>query len=68
MICALCHQAVDLFDLDDEGVGGMPAHGTCARDYRAELAKVLREVELMILDEHDPRRHRKHLVPPAAAG
>ncbi|QOR55428.1 MAG: hypothetical protein SHS37scaffold145_79 [Phage 71_18] len=65
MICALCHQGIDLFDLDTEGVAGLPAHASCAEGYRAELAKLLREVELMIMAEPDPRRHRHHVSPPA---
>lgn len=65
MICALCHQGIDLFDLDEQGVGGMPAHRTCAEPYRAEVAKVLEECNRMILAEPDPRRHRHHVSPPA---
>lgn len=63
MICTLCAQPVDLFDLDDEGVGGAPAHRSCADAYRAEAAAALAECEALILAEHDPRRHRHHVTP-----
>lgn len=58
MKCVLCHQGIDLFDLDPEGIGGMPAHHTCADAYRAAAAEVLAEAEAMVLAEPDPRRHR----------
>lgn len=65
MICVLCHQAVDLLTLDAEGVGGMPAHDSCATAYREVLAATLADAEAMILAEPDPKRHRKHLRPAA---
>lgn len=65
MICALCHQPVDLLTLDAEGYGGLPAHEACAAGLRSELAEFLSEVEAMIVAEPDPRRHRGHLRPAA---
>lgn len=66
MECILCHTAVDLWTLDAEGVGGMPAHTSCAEGYRADAAEHLRQLQLAILAERDPRRHRHHLRPAAA--
>lgn len=63
MICTLCHTTISLFDLDAEGVGGMPAHETCASAYRAEADAVLAEVTQLILSEHDARRHRQGVTP-----
>lgn len=65
MICVLCHQAVDLLTLDGEGVGGHPAHESCADGYRAEAAAALAEAEAIILAEADPRRHRRNMRPAA---
>lgn len=65
MLCILCHQPVDLLTLDAEGVGGMPAHDACARDYRAEVARVLADAEAMVMAERDPRRHRRGVRPAA---
>lgn len=59
MRCILCGQPVDLFTLDGEGWGGMPAHEACATPMRAELARFLVEVEQDIVAEKDPRRHRQ---------
>lgn len=65
MDCTLCHQHIDLFDLDGEGVGGQPAHKVCADAYRAAAAEALAEAEALILGEEDPRRHRRGLRPAA---
>lgn len=65
MTCILCHQPVDLLNLDGEGVAGLPAHDTCATAYRAEVDATLAEAEAMVLAEPDPRRHRRHLRPAA---
>lgn len=65
MKCILCDQPVDLLTLDALGVGGHPAHESCADGYRAEVAATLAEAEAMILAEPDPRRHRRHLRPAA---
>lgn len=65
MTCALCHQPIDLFDLDDDRLAGLPMHHTCAVAYRAEVAQVLEDATRMILAEPDPRRHRHHVSPPA---
>lgn len=67
MDCVLCHVKVDLFDLDDEGYAGLPAHKVCADAARAELGRVLDEAKAMVLAEVDPRRHRNHLRPASAA-
>jgi hypothetical protein len=61
--CVLCHQHIDLWDLDKDGVGGLPAHVACAEPYRAELAAVLDEATALVLAEPDRRRHRHHLRP-----
>lgn len=61
MHCVLCHQPLDLFDT--ETVLGEPAHGACARTAReAEEAATA-----MVMAEPDPRLHRRHLRPVAAA-
>lgn len=65
MMCVLCHTEVSLLDLDAEGIGGMPAHAYCARDYRAEADRVLADATAAILAEPDPRRHRRGLSPAA---
>lgn len=66
MLCQLCGQPIALWELDSEGVAGMPTHDYCGDAYRAELAELLAQVEAMILAEPNPRRHRHHVVPPAA--
>lgn len=67
MKCALCHQDVTLLDLDAEGYAGLPAHATCAEGQRQALRDALDEANAMVLAEPDPRRHRGHLRPVAAA-
>lgn len=63
MICTLCHTSISLWELDAEGIEGLPAHEHCAVAFRAEAAAALAEAELMILNEHDPRRHRRGVTP-----
>lgn len=62
MTCILCTGPVDLFDLDAEGYGGLPAHTTCAKAARAALGDALDEAKRMVEAESDPRRHRRHAV------
>lgn len=64
MLCILCHEALDLFDLAD--FMGLPAHGACARTADQLAAEALAEAEAIIMAEPDPRRHRKGLHPGAA--
>jgi len=59
MLCALCHQPVDLFTLDPIGYEGLPAHADCAAPVRALNASLLLELEAMIRAEPNPQRHRQ---------
>lgn len=60
MTCILCNGPLDLFDLDTEGWGGMPAHTVCATAARKSVGDMLDDAKRMIEAEHDPRRHRRH--------
>lgn len=64
MNCSLCHQHIDLWNLDVDTLG-IPAHDTCAAAYKAEADAVLADAEAMILAETDRRRHRRGLRPAA---
>ena len=67
MHCVLCRQPVNLLELDPEGFMGLPAHTYCARDQRAAMEAAELEAVAMVMAEPDPRRHRQHLRPVAAA-
>lgn len=55
MICILCHTRIDLFDLDDEGVAGMPAHATCAGAYRQSICDALDEANAKVRAHYEKR-------------
>lgn len=63
MLCVLCGADVNLLDLDVPGWNGEPAHTTCA----AAARQALSDANAMVMAEPDPKRHRNHLRPVAAA-
>lgn len=58
MNCILCHERIDLFDLDDDGYCGLPAHRVCAGSQREALREALDDANRSVVDWHErhPRR------------
>lgn len=66
MTCVLCKQDVTLLDLDAEGYGGAPAHSWCAEATRQAVRDALDEANRMVVEDTDPRHHRRGVRPAAA--
>lgn len=60
MRCILCGTDVDLFDLDESGYGGEPAHRVCATAARDAFAEACDEIARRYRqrDERAGRRYR----------